>query len=60
MKGQRTEQSEAIDAKTSRAICDAVGEKLQQSMRPDFAHLPERLRHLIDALRRKDAEPGRR
>ena len=59
MNGQRTEEQEDIDAKTSRSICDAVGERLQQSMRPDFSHLPDRLRQLIDALRRRETETGR-
>jgi hypothetical protein len=60
MIGPGTDEDHTIDGKTSRSICDAVGERLQQSMRPDFSHLPDRLRHLMDALRRQDAEAGRR
>jgi hypothetical protein len=60
MDGQRTDGNEPIDRKTSRSICDAVGERLQQSIRPDRLHLPDRLRHLVDALRRQDTETGRR
>jgi len=48
--------TDMIDGKTSRSICNAVGERLQQSVRPDFSRLPERLRHLMDALRRQDTE----
>ncbi|HEV7634668.1 MAG TPA: hypothetical protein VGO54_04445 [Bradyrhizobium sp.] len=46
--------SEQIDYKTSRSICDAVGERLQQSLRPEFSRLSPRLQHLLDELRRQD------
>jgi hypothetical protein len=46
---------EQIDHKTSRSICNAVGERLQQNMRPE-AELPQPLRQLLDQLRRRDAE----
>jgi hypothetical protein len=46
--------SETIDGKTSRSICNAVGERLQQNLKPDFSRLPDRLRQLMDALRRQD------
>ncbi|HLG80156.1 MAG TPA: hypothetical protein VKY22_04005 [Bradyrhizobium sp.] len=55
MNGQSTNTTDAIDGRTSRSICNAVGERLQHSMRPDFSRLPEQLRHLMDALRRQDA-----
>ena len=38
---------ELIDHKTSRSICDAIGERLQQSVRPEPV-LPDRLRHLLN------------
>ena len=44
---------ETFDYKTSRSICDAVGERLQQSMRPEPV-LSDRLRQLLDELRRRD------
>ena len=44
---------EQIDHKTSRAICDAIGERLQQSMRPDAAP-SDRLQQLLNELRRRD------
>ena len=44
---------EPIDHKTSRAICDAIGERLQQSMRPEAAP-SDRLQHLLTELRRRD------
>lgn len=46
---------EQIDHKTCASICDAVGERLQQSLRPD-ADLSPRLRRLMDELRRRDEE----
>jgi hypothetical protein len=49
--------NEPIDHKTSRSICDAVGERLQQSMRPEPT-LPDRLQHLLNELRRHES-PGR-
>lgn len=47
--------TEYIDHKTCASICDAIGERLQQSLRPD-TDLSPRLRELIDELRRRDNE----
>jgi hypothetical protein len=47
--------SEQIDRRTSRSICDAVGERLQQYMRPE-AKLSPHLQRLVDELRRRDSE----
>ena len=49
---------EQIDSKTSRSICNAVGERMQQSLRPDYSPSP-RLQQLMDELRRRDNEDGR-
>jgi hypothetical protein len=50
-------QYEQIDHRTSRSICDAVGERLQQNIRPD--HSPSfHLQHLMDELRKRDSEAG--
>jgi len=46
---------EQIDHKTCMSICDAIGERLQQSLRPD-TDLSPRLRELVDELRRRDNE----
>jgi len=46
---------EQIDHKTWVSICDAIGERLEQSLRPE-ADLSPRLRELIDELRRRDSE----
>lgn len=46
---------EQIDHKTCVSICDAIGERLQQNLRPE-AELSPRLRELVDELRRLDNE----
>jgi hypothetical protein len=50
------DNSEQIDRKTCRSICDAVGEQLQQNLRPDSSRLSSYLQHLMDELRRRDNE----
>jgi hypothetical protein len=55
MANRPTNTIDSIDGKTSRSICNAVGERLQQSIRPEFSNLPDQLRHLMDELRRRDA-----
>ena len=49
-----------IDYRTSRSICDAVAERLQQNLRPDVSGLSPRLQHLLHELRKQDHESGRR
>jgi hypothetical protein len=51
--GNNTEQ---IDYRTSRSICDAIGERLQQDLRPGPSRLSSYLQHLIDELQRRDRE----
>jgi len=53
MDSQTDDNSERIDRKTSRSICEAVAERLQQSLRlePPTSHLE----CLMDELRRRDA-----
>jgi hypothetical protein len=46
---------EELDHRTCRSICDAVGERLQQSMRPETS-LTSHLQHLMDELRRRDED----
>ncbi|WP_407164783.1 hypothetical protein [Bradyrhizobium sp. ORS 111] len=50
---QTNNDPDQIDHKTCRYICDAVGERLQQSMRPETS-LSSRLQHLLDELRRRE------
>lgn len=56
MTGPFANDSEHIDRRTSRSICDAVGERLQQSIRPD-PRLPTHLEQLLDELRRRERDP---
>ena len=56
MNDRITNSGELIDRKTSRSICDAVGERLQQTLRPDSSHLSSYLQHLMDELRKRDTE----
>jgi hypothetical protein len=51
--------SEQIDRRTSRAICDAVGERLQQSLRPE-PRLTSHLEHLLNELRKRDRDGERK
>ncbi len=56
MNSRINDNSEQIDRKTCRSICDAVGEQLQQNLRPDSSRLSSHLQHLMDELRRRDNE----
>ena len=55
MAGHFANDSEQIDRRTSRSICDAVGERLQQSLRPE-TRLPTHLEQLLNELERRDRE----
>jgi hypothetical protein len=47
-----------LDYKIVRSICDAVGERLQQNLRPDFSRTTPYLQQLIDELRKRDRDAG--
>ncbi|MCK1425263.1 hypothetical protein IVB14_15775 [Bradyrhizobium sp. 180] len=55
MAGLFANDSEQIDRRTSRSIRDAVGERLQQSLRPD-PRLPTHLEKLLNELRQRERE----
>ena len=57
MTGRDTNR-ESIDHKPSRSICDAVGERLQQNLRPQFLGPAPELDRLLDEFRRRDSESG--
>ncbi|WP_426609265.1 hypothetical protein [Bradyrhizobium sp. McL0616] len=57
MTGLFANDSEQMDRRTSRSICEAVGERLQQSIRPD-PRLPTHLEQLLDELKKRDREGG--
>jgi hypothetical protein len=54
MTGQNNNR-ESIDHKTSRSICDAVGERLQQNLRPQFLGPAPELDRLLDEFRRRES-----
>ena len=56
MDGRVVDKSETIDGKTSRSICDAVGERLQQSLRPGSLGPSSYLQHLLDELRTREGK----
>ena len=60
MNSRISDDSEGIDRKTSRTICDAVGERLQQDLRPESMRPSSYLDHLMDELRRRDDEVSHR
>ena len=45
---------EKIDATTSKAVSDGIGEKLRQSLGAD-ARFPDRLQRLLEELRSREA-----
>jgi hypothetical protein len=49
---------ESIDHNTSRSICDAVGERLQQNLSPQFLGPAPELDRLLDEFRRRERESG--
>lgn len=51
-----THDRESIDGKTSRSICDAVGERLQQYLKPQMLVPSPHLDHLLDELDRTERE----
>ena len=55
MEARINDDFEQIDHKTCVLICNAIGERLQQSLRAEN-DLSPRLRELIDELRRRDNE----
>jgi hypothetical protein len=55
MNGRIEHSSQTIDGKTSRSICDAVGERLQQYLRPE-TELSPHLQQLVNELVRRDKD----
>ena len=54
MVGIDADNREQMDYKTSRSICNAIGERLQQNLRPERSDLSPQLRALLNELRRRD------
>lgn len=53
MVARSDDDQEMIDHRTSRSICEAIGERLQQHLKPEAA-LSEQLKYLLNELRRRD------
>ncbi len=47
-----------MDHSTSLAVCNGIGERLRDLMRPGAGHLPPRLQQLMDQLQRIDDAPS--
>jgi hypothetical protein len=60
MMSRITDNSEQIDRKTLRSICEAVGERLRESLRPESLRVSSHLEHLMDELRKRDGEGRQR
>jgi hypothetical protein len=59
MKSRHTNNEvESLDHRSSRAICDSVGERLQQVLRPESTATSSYLEDLVDELRRRDEADG--
>jgi hypothetical protein len=58
MKSPNADDIETLDHRSSRSICDAVGERLQQILRPEPTGTPSHLQRLVDELRRRDEAEG--
>jgi hypothetical protein len=56
MNSRITDNSDQIDRNTSRSICDAVGERLRQDLRPETSKPSSHVQHLLDELRRRDQD----
>jgi hypothetical protein len=56
MNSRTIEPFDEMDHATCRSICNAIGERLQQNLRPDTSALSSHLRHLMDELRKRDDE----
>lgn len=55
MTGLFASDSKQIDRRTTRSICDAVGERLQQNLRPEPG-LPTHLERLLNELEKRERE----
>lgn len=57
MTNQPAQGSDLIDAKTSRTVAEAIGERLRIDARPEQSKLPFQLQLLLDRLRMLDIAP---
>ena len=57
MNNRTTENVEPLDQKTSRAICEAVGERIGRDIQAEYASLSPHLQRLVVELRVQDSAP---
>ncbi len=48
----------ALDHAHCRAICDEIGDRLREVLKPEAMEIPERLRALLDRLAQLDEAPS--
>jgi hypothetical protein len=58
MTGAESHKREEIDRKTSRSICDAVGVRLQESLKPHAMDPAPELDRLVEEMRQRDGDRG--
>ena len=58
MDGRTDDDSEPIDRKTSRSICKAVAERLQENLGLEPSQRSSNLERLMDELSRRDEADG--
>lgn len=56
MNSQTARESVEIDRKTSRSICDAIGERLQRELGSETSRPSAHLQYLLDELRRREKD----
>jgi hypothetical protein len=56
MVNQNNAKDTQMDRATSTSICRAIGERLRQNLTPEPVGLPDRLQHLMEALRMQDGQ----
>jgi hypothetical protein len=55
-----TAPPDPLDRKTSRSICNAVGERLQRDLRPDSFPSSSRIEHLLETMSRRERDDSLR
>jgi hypothetical protein len=48
----------ALDHAHCRAICDEIGERLRQVLKPEALEIPQRLRMLLDRIAQQELAPS--
>jgi hypothetical protein len=54
----RNPEAIALDYAHCRAICDEIGERLREVLKPEALEIPQRLRELLDRLAQMEQAPS--